>query len=400
MYDVVIVGAGASGLLCALECARTQKKVLVLEKAPLPGRKILVSGNGRCNFTNRYVSPEKYRADSTFIHSLLKRFSFEDCLAYFDKLGMLYTEEAQGRVFPLTNKATAVTDVLKAALAETHATLLCNQEVVRVKKGRFFTVFTQNGQSFLTKNVVLACGSCAYPQVSGSQRGYELAKSLGHTIIQPRPALSGLVLKENFSRLTGIRAYVRLSADVTPSAQAEGEIIFTNYGINGPAALNISAAVSRALDNGNVSVHICFLPQLTDAENFFSQRMKRFFHRKPKDFFAGLLHESITNLLIDFKGLRKNKSMGEQSPTAVKQTFETVVNWPGTVTSLRGWNEAMIAIGGVNLREINYNTLESRCCPHLFITGELLDADGISGGFNLHFAWASGFCAAQAITKE
>jgi len=400
IYDVIIIGAGASGLICALECARAPKKVLVLEKSALPGRKILVSGNGRCNFTNRYLSADKYQADPSLINSVLQHFSFEDCLAYFDKLGVLYTEESKGRFFPQTNKATAVTDALKAALAETDADIFYNQEAVHIQKGKLFTVRTQNGLSFQAKKVVLSCGSCAYPQVSGTQRGYELARSLGHTIVMPKPALSGLVLKENFSRLTGIRAQVTVSAATQPAATADGEIIFTNYGINGPAALNISAAVSRALEEGNVPLSINFLPQLTNPNAFFCQRMKQFSCRKPKDFFAGLLHESIANLLIDFKGLRKNKAMNEQSPAALQHTFETVVRWPATVTALRGWNEAMIAIGGVNLREINYNTLESLRCPNLFITGELLDVAGISGGFNLHFAWASGFCAAQAITKE
>ena len=397
-FDVLIIGAGASGLLCALECARGGKKVLVLEKAPLIGRKILVSGNGRCNFTNRFVSPEKYNADPALLKTTLNRFSFADCLNYFDELGLLYEEENLGRFFPQTGKATALTDIFKTALNETQTTLLTSQEVVSIKKGPVFTIQTKTGEKFSAKNIVLACGSCAYPQVTGTQSGYELARKLGHTIVKPLPALSGFCLKENFSRLNGVRAQVQISLVSQPQIHAAGEIIFTSYGINGPAVLNVSSAVSRALAKGNVALHINFLPQLKDPTAYLTERLKKLGHRKPKDFFAGMLHESLANLLIDFQGLRKNKPMNEQF--ALNKTFQTLLAWPVTVTALRPWNEAMVATGGVNTREINYNTFESLICPRVFITGELLDVDAISGGFNLHFAWASGFCAAQALKKE
>ena len=396
MYDVIIVGAGASGLMCALECARAKLRVLVLEKSPLPGRKILVSGNGRCNFTNRFVSPEKYIADPQLIKHVLSRFSFQDCLNYFENLGVLYTEEGNGRYFPITGKATAITDAFKAALSECNVEILCNQEVLRIKHHKAFEVHTQ-AHTFQSAKLVLACGSCAYPQVTGSSSGYQLAKQLGHSIKEPLPSLSGLVLKENLSRLSGIRTEARLSYN---STSTEGEIIFTSYGINGPAALNMSPLLTRQLTHGNQLLTINFLPQIKDLQRFLTTRAQQFPLRKPKDFFAGLLHESIANLLIDFKGLRKNKPLKEQSPHVLSSTFQTLEKWPVTVTALRPWNEAMVAAGGVNTREINYNTFESLICPDAFITGELLDVDAISGGFNLHFAWACGFVAAREITKE
>ncbi|MBO4675820.1 MAG: NAD(P)/FAD-dependent oxidoreductase [Elusimicrobiaceae bacterium] len=396
IYDVIIVGAGASGLICALECARANKHVLILEKSPLIGRKILVSGNGRCNFTNRFVSPKNYFTDEKLITSALHHFSFQDCLNYFADLGVLYTEEENGRYFPSTGKSTAITDAFKAALTENSVEILCNQEVLRIKHNKVFNMHTADN-TFQSSKLVLACGSCAYPQVSGTSSGYQLAKQLGHTVTPPLASLSGLVLKENFSRLAGIRTQARLAYNGTTT---EGEIIFTNYGINGPAALNLSPLLTRKLAQGNQTLTINFLPQVEDIQHFLTNRAQQFSHRKPKDFFAGILHESIANLLIDFKGLRKNKPLKEQSPAALQSAFQTLGKWPVTVISLRPWNEAMVAAGGVNTREINYNTFESCLCPGLFITGELLDVDGISGGFNLHFAWASGFMAAQELRKE
>ncbi|MBO5911090.1 MAG: aminoacetone oxidase family FAD-binding enzyme [Elusimicrobiaceae bacterium] len=399
LYDVAIVGAGASGLICAVECARGGKHTLLLEKDTLPARKILVSGNGRCNLTNRYVSPTYYYTDPKLIESALAHFSFENCLKYFENLGVLLTEQEQGRVFPATGKATAVADALKVALKEAGAELICGQEVIRIKHTPTdFTLTTRQGLCMRAKCVVLACGSCAYPQVTGTHAGYELAHMLGHNIIPPLPVLSGLCLKEAaLTRLSGIKCQVKTTAHTTPAAHAEGELIFTNYGINGPAALNISQTVSRALAKGPVKVEINFLAQLDNPREFLEKRLQKFSTRKPKEFFAGLLHESISNLLIDFTGLRKQIPVGQQP---MNHVFETLTAWPVTITALRPWKEAMVAAGGVKTREINYNTFESLLCPGLYITGELLDVDGKSGGLNLHFAWASGFTAAQAIIKE
>ena len=357
----------------------------------------MASGNGRCNLTNARVAPAFYHGNEKLLSTVLSQFTYENCRRYFEELGILLVEEELGRIFPQTGKATAVLEPLKLAAQESGAEILTGQTVSKIKRGKNFSIATQTNQSFQARRVVLACGSCAYPQIGGSAGGYELARALGHTIIPPRPTLSGLVLKENFSRLTGVRAQVKLHVQ---NAQTQGEIIFTNYGINGPAALNASGVITRKLDGGNVPIQLNFLPEIADAPAFFNARLKLFSHRKPKDFFAGVLHESIANLLIDFKGLRKNKPMNEQSPAAVKSAFETVSNWPVTVTALRPWNEAMVAAGGVNTREINYNTFESLRCPGVYVTGELLDVDGQSGGFNLHFAWASGFAAATHLTQE
>ena len=398
VYDAIIIGAGASGLLCAREVALRGRKTLLLEKEQTVGRKILVTGNGRCNLTNTRVSPLFYQADKTLIAKTLEQFSYEKCRAYFEDLGIILTEEALGRIFPLTGKATAVTDALKIAVQEAGAEIITGAEVVRVKKGKTFSVSTAQ-TTYQAKRVVLACGSCAYPQVSGTQSGYNLAKNLGHTILSPRPVLRAVCLKETaLARLSGIRQQVRLQVWKGDSSvcETEGELLFTNYGISGPAAINASGEISRLLTKGPAKLTVNLFPQ-TDFNAFFQDRLNRFGHRKPKDFFAGMLHESISNLLIDFLGIRKNIPMKEQFPNTLKRIFETLTAWPVTAVALRPWQEAMVAAGGVNLREINYNTFESLKCPGLFVTGELLDVDAQSGGFNLHFAWASGFIAAQNL---
>ena len=403
LYDIIIIGAGASGLVCARECAKAGKKTLLLEKESLPARKILASGNGRCNLTNAQVNPTYYHGDAKLIAHTLQQFAFQDCLNYFSGLGVLTREEEQGRIFPTTGKSTAVSEALKLAVMESGAEIRTSAEVTQIKRGKFFSVLTRSKEMFLTHHVVLACGSCAFPQIGGSSSGYELARRLGHSIIPPRPALSALCIKETaFARLTGIRSQVRLTAFENGRIldQSEGEVLFTHYGLNGPAALNVSSSVSRALTHGEVSITLNFLPQISEPQTFLRQRLTTFGTRRPKDFFAGLLHENISNLLIDFTGSRKNIPMEKQTPNTLHQLCTIPAAWPITVTGIRPWNEAMAATGGVNTREINYNTFESLKCPGVYITGELLDVAGKSGGFNLHFAWASGWIAARSMTER
>ena len=399
MYDVIIIGAGASGLICALECARAGLDVLVLEKDQQPARKVLISGNGRCNVTNRYVSPDFYYTDPALIQSALAGFSFQNCWDYFTELGVLLTEEGQGRVFPASGKSSSITEALKTALKEEEIEIRCSCEVAAIRAAAAqFIVTTKEKDVFRSHNLVLACGSCAHPQVTGTESGYKLATSVGHTVIPARPVLSGLCLKERaLTRLSGVKCHVRTTVKTPQPISAEGEIIFTNYGVNGPAVLNISHAISVALANGPVTMEINFFPQIQDPGEFFRERLAQFGTRKPKDFFTGLLHEGITNLLIDFRGLKKNAPIHTQDTNRI---FDTLTAWPVTVTAMRPWQEAMAAAGGVKVSEINYNTFESRLHPGLFITGELLDVDGKSGGFNLHFAWASGYLAAQQIKEK
>lgn len=403
IYDVLIIGAGASGLLCALECARARKRVLILEKDALSGRKILASGNGRCNLTNAHVSPAFYHAPQELIEKTLNRFSFADCKKYFEDLGVLLVQEDNGRFFPATGKATAVLEPLKLAALENGAELKTAQEVIKIKRGKTFTVHTKQGGNFQARKLVLACGSCAFPQLTGTQSGYALAKSLGHSIVAPTPALCALTIKEKaIARLQGLRAQAELTARAGQEvlAQSQGEVLFTNYGLSGPAAINISSAITRRLPQGNVNLTLNLFPAHADFAAFMQARKEKFGHRKAKDFFAGLLHENIANLLIDFAGIKKNIPVKEWTPNTWNNVLKTLTGWAFTVCAARPWTEAMAATGGVNCREINYNTFESLKCAGLFITGELLDVDGRSGGFNLHFAWSSGFTAAQKLVED
>lgn len=401
LYDVAIVGAGASGLVCALQCARRGLRTLLLEKGPRPGRKILVSGNGRCNLTNAFVSAADYRGTPELAEAVLKHFSFDTCLDFFHQLGVLTRQEEAGRVFPLSGKATAVAEALVLACAEAGVELRTDTEVLHIEKKNHFVLTLPGGKTVSARRCVLACGSCAYPQAGGTEAGYKLAKSLGHELVAPTPALCALNVREKaVSRLQGIRVSARLRVFVPQEVQSEGELLFTAYGLSGPAAQQVSGPVGKALRQGPVRAEVDVVPELADKEAFVRARREQFGQRTAKAFFAGMLHENIANLLIDFAGIKKNAPVSSWTENTVRTVAKTLGRWPFTITALRPWTEAMAAAGGVKCAEINYNTMESLCCPGLYVLGELLNVDGRSGGFNLHFAWGCGYVAALNIAEE
>lgn len=400
IYDVIIVGAGASGLVCALELARGGKKVLILEKEITCGRKILVSGNGECNFTNRLVAPEKYYGDQEFVKAALEKFSYQDALNYFAGLGLLYREE-NNRFFTYTSKASSVVACLTCALKEVGAELILKTEVSKItqdNKTKIFKVSSKQGQNYFAKNIVLACGSLAYPQVGGTQAGYKLAQSFGHTINSLSPALCSINLQEKtaLSRITGVKvqALATLKENGKTIASEEGEVLFNAQGVSG----NNIFSISRNAKKGQI-LELNLFNQFSKEEfsAFIEARAKRYAKRKIKDFFAGILADTIANLMIDFLGFKKNLLICDLNSQNFARIKEVLQAWPFRVQELRPFEQACAAKGGVDTKEIQKGTFCSLKNPNLYITGELLDIDGRCGGFNLHFAWASAICAAKTL---
>lgn len=398
-YEVIIVGAGASGMMCALNCARAGLKTLVLEKEILPGRKILVSGNGRCNFTNINAAPGKYYGDKTFVKSVLEVLPPKACLKFFDGLGLLYREEEGGRYFPLTGKAASVNDCFSAALSAAGAEIKYKTEVLSLsKKGAGFELKCSDGASYCAYYAVLACGGAAYPQVSGTMKGYDLARSLGHLVKSPRPALSAVDFKETAAaRLAGLKLYCSVSLSCAPEDKEEGEVTFGSKG----AAGNNILSLSRRAKAGDKLI-IDFMPQFSAPalKELFLKRAAMYPGFKIKELFTGILPSTFANLLIDYAGLRKNTLLLEIKDNIFDRIVSTVKSWPFTVAGLRSFKEASCSAGGVDTSEICLGTCASKKVKGLYITGELLDIDGRCGGYNLQFAWASGYAAAKAIEVE
>ena len=400
--DILIIGAGASALACAAELApiaqKQNKKIILLEAQKICARKILVSGNGRCNFTNAKANPNTYYGDKKFITEILTRFPPNACLNFFDKLGLKYICE-NDRYFPLAGKASAVKECFLNWLENYGVQILENQTAVKIKRqASLWQVITQDAV-YITKYLVLACGSKAYPQISGTELGYTLASQAGHKIKTPAPALFGFDLQEKKAllRIAGIKMQANVWLEKYPYNVQTDEIIFTARGVNGNNILTLSRH-AKAGDR----VFIDFLPQFTNEELkiYLQNRAKKYSSLKTKALFSGLLPDNLINLLIDFAHLRKNNKLVDFMPSNFAKIIETLKAWPFTIYTLRPFEEAYSASGGVLTSEIEAKTLRSICAKDLFIIGELLDIDAYCGGFSLHFAFATGVLAAKAIGDE
>ena len=397
--DILIIGAGASALACVAELApiaqKQNKKILILEAQKVSARKILISGNGRCNFTNAAAAPGKYYGDKNFVTEILAQFPPAACLEFFDKLGLKYVSE-NGRYFPLAGKASAVKECFLNWLENYGVKILENQTATQIKcQNNLWEVKTQD-TVFTTKFLVLACGSKAYPQISGTDLGYTLAQQAGHKINTPRPALFGFDLQEKKAliRIAGIKMQARVWLEDFPNNQQTDEILFTMRGVNGNNILTLS----RQAQAGS-KLFIDFLPQFSgkDLNKYLTRRASQFPNLKTKALLSGILPDSLINLLIDFAHLRKNNKLLDLNPSNFAKIEETLKAWPFTVAGIRPFEEAYSAAGGVLTSEVDAKTLRSKCAENLYIVGELLDIDAFCGGFSLHFAFATGISAAKNI---
>ena len=397
--DILIIGAGASALACAAELApiakKQNKKILILEAQKVCARKILISGNGRCNFTNIAAAPDKYYGDKNFITEILKQFPPTECLKFFDKLGLKYINE-NGRYFPIAGKASAVKECFLNWLENYGVQILDGQTATQIKRNKNLWEVKTQDSIFKTKFLVLACGSKAYPQISGTDLGYTLARQAGHKIKTPAPALFGFDLQEKKAliRIAGIKMQARVWLENYPKNQQTDEITFTSRGVNGNNILTLS----RNAKPGS-KLFIDFLPQFTDIEltKYLQDRAKQFPNLKTKALLSGILPDSLINLLIDFAHLRKNNRLIDLTPSNFAKIKEKLEAWPFTVAGIRPFEEAYSATGGVLTSEVNAATLRSKCANNLFIIGELLDIDAFCGGYSLHFAFATGISAAKNI---
>ena len=420
MNRVIIIGAGASGLAAAIAAAKDRARVTVIERGHALGRKVLASGAGRCNLTNARIQPENYHGGKpAFVGEVLSRFGGEDARRFFSELGLLTVEEPDGRVFPRCGRAHAVLDVLKAELDRLGVEVRLGVEASAVSKlAGGFVVKTKAvpwkkgaapthdaGPAELPcDRLILACGGASYPQLGGTEAGYGLARSLGHSIAPLRPSLVPLLVKESaIKRLHGLRveAGLRVFRGPRELGRGQGEVLFTEYGLSGPAALDVSRGAVLALADGPVDGSLDLFPEYSpqDLRAMIAGRWSSRLKRTVKDFFVGMFPAQLTGAMVDALGLDAHRRLDSLGAGACERLSALLQDWRFQITGARGWEEAMVTAGGVGVDEVDPRTFSSRKTPGLFLTGELLDVDGDSGGYNLHFAWASGLAAGRAAAQ-
>ena len=396
--NVAIIGAGASGMAAAITAAASgQNQVLLFERQARVGRKLAATGNGRCNLTNRRISITRYHGSSPeFVRLALDSFPPDAVLDFFQTLGLYTVTEQDGKVYPYSDQANSVVDVLRFGLDRANVRLLTGTEVVGVKKQPSgFRIKTADAQLWEADALIVACGGAAGTKLGGGLSGYQLLRSLGHHCTKLCPAL--VQLKTDPVRVQGLKgiranAKLRLTINGTLLAETSGEVQFTDYGVSGPAVFEISRAAATA---DQTVLHLDLLPGY-GADDLLSAlciRVSRFPTLEAGDLLTGILHNRLGRMLVKACGISLSAPLTalrwEQLNAVVQQchAFEL------PITGNMGMDGAQVTAGGIVTQEFDPNSLQSRIVPGLYACGEVLDVDGDCGGFNLQWAWASGLLA-------
>lgn len=398
---VVIIGGGAAGMMAAITAASKNAEVTILEHKDRIGKKILSTGNGKCNFTNRLQKPECYRSDNrNFAWGIYEQFNVEQTLQFFENLG-IYTKDRNGYLYPNSEQASSVLDVLRMEIERLHIQVITEvhcKEIKPVKKG--FQILTDKNK-ISADAVILAAGSKAAPVTGSDGSGYTLAKQLGLSMIPVLPALVQLRCKEKFYKsVSGVRvqAEVSIYAGKKCLGKDQGEVQLTNYGISGIPVFQVSRYAARALyEKKNVFAVLNFFPELSQDEfmNLLKQRISLRSKKTVEEFFVGLFNKKLADLWISLSQIDRKKQVGKLTEEEVKRLTLLIQHFETEITETNGFEQAQICCGGVDTKELNPETLEVYCVPGLYLAGEILDVDGICGGYNLQWAWSSGYVAGR-----
>ncbi|MBP3692557.1 MAG: aminoacetone oxidase family FAD-binding enzyme [Clostridia bacterium] len=404
MLDIAVIGGGAAGLSAAISAARQNKnlKICVFEQLDRVGKKIAVTGNGRCNITNINLSADKFHTKSpTFVEDIFTKITHEDIAQFFEALGVPFYSEADGREYPASLQAASVTDALRFECETQNIELCCGCRVEDIKKqGGCFELLV-DGKKFDAKKVIIATGGLAGGQKLGCDgAGFKLAASLGHTKTPLLPAIVQLKTDNRIVRqLKGIKVDCLATAIVNGRAVRRefGEVLFCDYGLSGPPILQLS---SVARQNSQICLDLMCKTDLNALTQIIYERSKRFSARPLSEFFTGILNKRLGQVIIKEQGLSLTQSSGDITEKMAARLAKTIKCFTFTVTGDCGHNNAQATLGGINTSELDSITLESKKHKGLYLVGELLDVCGDCGGYNLSFAWASGMLAGKAAASS
>ncbi len=397
MVDVAIVGGGASGLLCAIMASRT-KSVVILEKYDRVGKKILVTGNGRCNMTNTNLDLVNYNSSNKdILEDYLNRLSYQETIKLFNDFGLL-TRIDNGNVYPYSNQASTVLDILRLNLRKQNVKEICDFEVINIiKKDNHYQIIDKNNNMLESKYVVISTGGKTYFKFDEKHNGYKLLEILGHTSTSLYPTLVSLTSNNgNLASLKGIRVKAKASLLINGVILKEevGEVLFNELGLSGICIFNLSSVAASKLDK-KVEVVLDLLNEYKDEYIFNFLRDKINDGIQIEELLAGIVNKKVA--LSIMKELGYNDLI--QGEVQLMNIISKLKNWSFTILGTKDFIEAQVTSGGIKLSEFNEN-LESNFNKNLYVTGEVLDVDGICGGYNLQWAWTSGYIVGKNISDR
>jgi len=397
MYDAIIIGAGAAGMMAAIEAGKNGKRVLVLEHNSQIGNKILISGGGRCNFTNINATPENYLSSNpNFIRSAFSEYKPSDFIKLVESYSIEYYEKKLGQLF-CKRSSKEIINILLEEAKKYNVEIKTNTKVLRLEKNQDFEVITENG-SYKSLKCVVACGGLSFPKKGATDLGYKIAKNFGHSIIQTEPALVPLVLPVPIMKklvdLSGISFDSNVSLNFKNSPRSKNKkinfsenILITHRGLSGPAILQISSYWQK----GDV-LKINIEPKV-DIEEIILQNSNS--NKELKNVLSEIVSTRFAEFICNYIGI--NKSMNQLSNKDKIKIIEFFNSFTIIPLESEGYSKAEVTIGGVNTNELNQKTMESKLVEGLYFIGEVVDVTGWLGGYNFQWAWASGFVCGNSI---
>ena len=403
---VAVIGGGAAGMMAAIQTAGTGAAVTIYEKNDRVGKKILSTGNGRCNFSNEAMGTEFYHGSGKALaDEILSAFDVAQTKDFFSALGMRIRAR-DGYLYPASDQASTVLDVLRYELDRRHVTVHTQEAVQTLSfdEGRKQFLTGRQGKEAFYDAVILCCGGKAAPNTGSDGSGFRLAARFGHRIVRPVPALAALVCKESFyKQVAGVRCDAELTLQVAgkEAGRERGELQLTDYGLSGIPAFQLCRTAAYALlDKEPVTVRISLLPGFDKAScgSFFRERLASHETDEMDVFLTGIVNKKINRLLLKLAGIRETERAKDVSPAAFARLQNLYLGLETTVTGTNGFDRAQVCAGGVDCGEVTRH-LMSKKQPGLYFAGEILDIDGFCGGYNLQWAWSSGAVAGKAAAS-
>ena len=400
---VGIIGGGASGMAAALAAAQNpQTQVLLLERQARLGRKLQATGNGRCNLTNLNLHMDNYHgADPSFAENALSSMDVQATLAWFRSMGLFTVAEPSGKVYPYSDQANSVVDVLRFALEKENVRVITGYEVTKIRKTDGSFVLSDGQQELSCDRLIVACGGLAGSKLGGTMAGYKLLGKLGHKATRLRPALVQIKCEWNgVTALKGVRAncHAQILRDGALFAESTGELQFTEYGLSGPVIFEISRDVCQGA--GNWVCRLDFLPQCSQEVLYAELQRRKNTELPMEELLTGVLHNRLGRVLTKVAGVKGKQFAKELSEREMQEICRAVKAFDVELTEPMGMDSAQVTAGGVLTEQFDPMTMESKLVPGLYACGEVLDIDGDCGGYNLQWAWSSGRCAGLHAGKE
>jgi flavoprotein family protein len=402
--EIAVIGGGASGLMAAITAKKLGKEVIILERKDRILKKVLITGNGRCNITNVNANISNYFGKNiSSVENILNRFTPHDTMDFFNELGIVCNEENRGKVYPLSGQASSVVDALRFEAEKLGIKIETEFYVRKIEKDGFkFKIYSEDKKKIEAGRVILAAGGQSYPELGSNGSGFELAKELGHSVTKLSPSIVQLKTEKNQVKgLQGIKTDVAVTAygDNKKICTYDGELLFTDYGISGNVVFNISFVMPLYK---NVEFEIDFMEKFDYNELYemLKERKRILSHLTMENYFNGMINKKLGQFLSKVSGIEKlSKPVKDLNDSDIRKLCTVLKKYRVKILETTGFKNAQVTAGGVSLDEVNIETLESKIVKGLYFSGEVLDVYGECGGFNLQWAWASGHIAGENAAK-